>query len=67
LHDLNLAALYADQVLLLDQGHISALGKPAQVLAEQPLTALYQTRMHVCQHPRLACPMIFSEPHTELL
>lgn len=67
LHDLNLAALYADQVLLLDQGHISALGKPAQVLTEQPLTALYQTRMHVCHHPRLACPMIFSEPHTELL
>jgi len=37
------------------------------VLAEQPLTALYQTRMHVSHHPRLACPMIFSEPHTELL
>ncbi len=67
LHDLNLAALYADQVLLLDQGHIRALGTPEQVLAEQPLTELYQTKMHVCRHPRLACPMIFSEPHTELL
>ncbi|GHG71459.1 hemin import ATP-binding protein HmuV [Alishewanella longhuensis] len=66
LHDLNLAALYADQVLLLDQGQISALGTPEHVLAEQPLSKLYQTKMHVCQHPRLACPMIFSEPHTEL-
>lgn len=67
LHDLNLAALYADQVLLLNQGQIRALGKPEQVLTEQPLTELYQTRMHVCRHPRLACPMIFSEPHTEIL
>lgn len=66
LHDLNLAALYADQVLLLNQGQISALGSPEQVLAEQPLSQLYQTKMHVCRHPRLACPMIFSEPHTEL-
>lgn len=65
LHDLNLAALYADQVLLLDQGQISALGTPERVLAEQPLSKLYQTKMHVCRHPRLACPMIFSEPHTE--
>lgn len=66
LHDLNLAALYADQVLLLDQGQISALGKPEQVLAAQPLTQLYQTQMHVCRHPRLACPMIFSEPHSDI-
>ncbi|CAM5225936.1 Vitamin B12 import ATP-binding protein BtuD [Alishewanella longhuensis] len=61
LHDLNLAALYADQVLLLDQGQISALVQtPERVLAEQPLSKLYQTKMHVCRHPRLACPMIFS-------
>lgn len=66
LHDLNLAALYADQVLLLDQGQISALGSPERVLTEQPLSELYQTKMHVCRHPRLACPMIFSEPHTEI-
>lgn len=66
LHDLNLAALYADQVLLLDQGQISVLGTPERVLAEQPLSTLYQTKMHVCRHPRLDCPMIFSEPHTEI-
>lgn len=63
MHDLNLAALYADQIVLLDQGQLLAYGPPQQILQATELSRLYRTSMFVSEHPRLRCPMIFSEPH----
>ncbi|OZB42462.1 MAG: hypothetical protein B7X50_04040 [Alishewanella sp. 34-51-39] len=60
LHDLNLAALYADQVLLLDQGHISALGKPAQVshciIRPVPVTGTPSCGLRLFNHDRVRLP-----------
>ncbi|MEW5967326.1 MAG: heme ABC transporter ATP-binding protein [Pseudomonadota bacterium] len=41
LHDLNLAARYADRIALLDQGRVAALGTPAEVLTPEQLMATY--------------------------
>ncbi|MDP2028021.1 MAG: heme ABC transporter ATP-binding protein [Thiobacillus sp.] len=41
LHDLNLAARYADRIVLLDQGRLAACGTPAQVLTPDQLMATY--------------------------
>ncbi len=41
LHELNLAARYANRVSLLRDGHLLASGSPAQVLDEAHLQALY--------------------------
>ncbi|MBK5074625.1 heme ABC transporter ATP-binding protein [Budviciaceae bacterium CWB-B4] len=51
LHDLNLAALYADRILLLHQGSIVASGTPGEVLKDELLTRWYQADLCVYGHP----------------
>lgn len=45
LHDLNAAADWADQVLVLDAGRISALGLPAEVLTPERIAAVFQVQV----------------------
>jgi len=47
MHDLTLAAQYADRVLLLDQGRVVADGAPAEVLTEEALAQHYGARVRV--------------------
>ena len=47
MHDLTLAALYADRVLLLSEGRIVADGAPAEVLTEEALAAHYGVSVRV--------------------
>jgi iron complex transport system ATP-binding protein len=47
LHDLNLAAMYCDRLVLLAGGRVVAAGAPADVLTERTLTAAYQTDVYV--------------------
>jgi iron complex transport system ATP-binding protein len=47
MHDLTLAALYADRVLLLSEGEIVADGVPAEVLTEEALAAHYGATVRV--------------------
>ena len=47
MHDLTLAAQYADRVLLLDAGRVVADGSPAEVLTEAALAEHYGARVRV--------------------
>lgn len=47
LHDLNLAALYCDRVILLDGGRIAAAGAPAEVITYANITRVYGTEVYV--------------------
>jgi len=47
MHDLTLAALYADRVLLLDEGRVVADGLPADVLTEEALAEHYGALVRV--------------------
>jgi iron complex transport system ATP-binding protein len=41
LHDLNLAAMFCDRVLVLDRGRIAAHGAPVDTLTEQLVRTVY--------------------------
>ena len=57
-HDLNLAATYADRVMLLQDGRVVKIGTPAEVLTEEILTRSYGCHLHVDQHPLLGTPRV---------
>ncbi|WP_145500824.1 heme ABC transporter ATP-binding protein [Yersinia similis] len=59
LHDLNLAALYADRIMLLAQGKLVACGTPEEVLNAETLTQWYQADLGVSRHPESALPQIY--------
>lgn len=62
LHDLNLAALYADRVALLTNGRLRHCGAPSDVLTERNLAAVYHTPVHVIAHPMYAnSPLILPD------
>ena len=46
-HDLNLAAMYGDRLLLMDNGSIIASGPPSEVLNAEQLERIYGCRMVV--------------------
>lgn len=51
LHDLNLAARFADQVIALKQGRIAFNGAPDELYSEARLTDLYDIDIRLCPHP----------------
>ena len=58
LHDLNLAAQYADQVLLLHHGRAVASGTPAEVLTPDYVRLGFGIEVELLTHPRLGCPLV---------
>lgn len=59
LHDLNLASLYCDRLILLHHGRIHTQGPPNEVLTYQTIEQVYQTVVVVKEDPILHRPYIF--------
>ena len=51
IHDLNLAARYCDDLLLLRDGRVTARGPPAQVLATDHIDEAFGARSVITTHP----------------
>jgi iron complex transport system ATP-binding protein len=62
-HDVNLAARYADRLLLLDDGRITADGAPAEVLASEASERAFQLAMHIGRLP--GSGRVFAVPGAE--
>ncbi|MGX2961844.1 ATP-binding cassette domain-containing protein [Peribacillus sp. JNUCC 23] len=61
-HDLNLASLYCDRLLLLEKGRIQINGRPNEVLKRERIQAVYQTEIENRPHPSLPKPQLFIVP-----
>lgn len=56
LHDLNLAAALADQVLVMRDGRICALGPPQTTLTPDTIRAAFEVRAEMDRHPLTGRP-----------
>ncbi len=57
-HDLQLAAAWADRVVMLEHGRTAADGPPREVLTEALLSRVYRTPVEVVPHPTTGAPVI---------
>jgi iron complex transport system ATP-binding protein len=57
-HDLNLASQYCDQVLLLNQGRLAAMGSPQTVIKPEVLERVYGCSVLVDRHPQSGLPRV---------
>ncbi|SDH58012.1 ABC transporter ATP-binding protein [Microbacterium pygmaeum] len=67
LHDLNLAARYADHLIALEGGHVHAAGPPASVLTEACVLAVFGIDSKVITDPTSGKPLMLpiGRHHTE--
>ena len=61
LHDLNLAAQFADRVALLVKGELRTLGLPAEVLTPANLSLAYDLPVSVIAHPAHGTPLVIAD------
>ncbi len=57
-HHLDLAARFADRLLLLDRGRVAAEGEPREVLQEETLQRVYEWPISVSDDPATGLPRV---------
>ena len=60
LHDLNLAAAFADQIMVLSEGQVVAIGKPEEVLTPKLLYEVFDQHVIVIPHPQTNKPVVLA-------
>lgn len=60
LHDLNLAAAFADRIVLLDNGRIAGNGPPWDVLQQERIETVYRQNVRILEHPVRGCPVVLT-------
>lgn len=61
LHDLNLAAMYADRIIVLARGHMVASGTPEQVIRDEVISDAFECRLSVGKTPPGKAPFILPQ------
>lgn len=67
LHDLNMASLYCDRIMLLNKGKAVAIDQPAHVMEEKRLRDVYNTTLNCNEHPHVPKPLITLLPDRDVL
>lgn len=65
LHDLNLAAEFADNLLLLKKGQVVAHGEPEHIFTKSIISETYDFPCAICKNPITECPMIIFKNQTK--
>lgn len=61
-HDMNLASLYCDELLLLESGEVHSIGVPHEVLVDTQIGNVYDTTISTYAHPEIPKPQITIMP-----
>jgi len=59
-HDLNVAAQYADRILLLKEGAVVGWGAPEEVLTADNLRRVYETEVYISRNPATGALTVLS-------
>ncbi|WP_374019474.1 ABC transporter ATP-binding protein [Paenibacillus thiaminolyticus] len=66
LHDLNLAALYCDRLVVVHEGRIAADGTPEEMMSPDVIARYFDTRAAIVPHPGNGRPQLLMCPaHTD--
>jgi len=63
LHDLNLASLYCDELVVLYEGKVAAAGTPKDVITPSLIEQVYHAVTTVIEHPVTGAPQILLQPN----
>lgn len=66
MHDINLASLYFDRLVLLCAGRLLAQGSPAEVITPANIQAAFGADVTVLPHPAAGRPQVFSVRGSEM-
>ncbi len=58
LHDMNMAAMFADRVAILHDGKLLAIGKAEEVITSPLIRQAFDVEVSVMKHPTLGTPLI---------
>ncbi|HHX61401.1 MAG TPA: ABC transporter ATP-binding protein [Epulopiscium sp.] len=58
LHDLNLASVFSDEIILINKGQVVAKGTPWDVINEENIKNVYNISVKVFENPISKCPHI---------
>jgi iron complex transport system ATP-binding protein len=61
-HDLNLASLYCQRLVLMHQGEIIDQGRPKDIITKKTLRHVYRTEVDIMEHPYQDVPYILLRP-----
>ncbi len=65
-HDINLASLFLDRLIFIKNGSIVKDGPVKEVLSEENLNDIYETRTRVINHPDYVRPAVLFLPEKSL-
>lgn len=57
-HDINLASLYCDRIILLNAGNIHCMGTPDEVITKSNIKEVYETDVLIDNNPQTGLPRV---------
>lgn len=58
MHDLNLASLYSDEIILLEKGKIIDKGEPARVITRENIKKVYNIEVDIIRNTSNGAPYV---------
>ncbi|WP_010172248.1 adenosylcobinamide amidohydrolase [Bacillus coahuilensis] len=57
-HDINLASMYCNRIVLLKEGRMVTMGSPYETISETNIRSVYETDVHQTHHPSIPKPLM---------